>query len=296
MNLGDFLKHPIKTLPALALAAAALIQAPAYAIDTDPLDYVAPKAGIGVLGLYYGNWQSDKQYSKGSQVASNSIDLNYGVGTYVKFHDVAGYVVGTKIVVPVSHLKVSTPGGANVSGSGIGDPTFVFPVWLYSNAKTRTHFAITPRIQVPIGKYDKNAAINPGGNRYTFVLQPGFTTGLTEKISWDLVGDVQLFGKNDDIAGGGSLEQKALYSLQTHLTYAIKPGLEASIGAYKYIGGETKTRGVNDGNRTDTTTAIASLGYWATATDNFLVQYRSDTSVENGAKFNGIQLRYLHVF
>lgn len=274
----------------------ALTQAPAYAIDTDPLDYVAPVPGVSVLGLYYGNWQSDKQYSKGNKVGSNSIDLNYGVATYVKFHDVAGYVVGTKIVVPVSHLDISTLGGAKFSGSGVGDPTFVFPAWFYRNSETRTYFAVTPRIQVPWGKYDKNAAINPGANRYTFVLQPGFTTGLTEKISWDLVGDAQFFGKNDDIAGGGSLEQKPLYSLQTHLTYSIVPGLEASLGAYKYVGGETKTRGVNNGDRTDTTTAIASLGYWFTRADNFLVQYRKDTSVENGAKFNGLQLRYLHVF
>lgn len=283
-----------RTISALALAAAA--QAPAYAIDTDPLDFVAPKAGVSVLGLYYGNWQSDKQYSQGKQVGSNSIDLNYGVATYVKFHEVAGYVVGTKIVVPVSNLEVSPPGGGHVSGSGVGDPTFVFPVWFYSNSVTRTHFGVATRVQVPWGKYDKNAAINPGANRYTFVVQPGFTTGLTEKLSLDLVGDAQFFGENNDIAGGGSLEQKPLYSLQTHLTYSIVPGLDASIGAYKYVGGETKTRGINNGDRTDTTTAIASLGYWFTGTDNLLVQYRQDTAVENGAKFNGLQLRYLHVF
>lgn len=290
------MKQLKKTIPVLAVATAALAQSPAYAIDTDPLDFVAPKAGVSVLGLYYGDWQSDKQYSRGNQVGSNAIDLDYGVATYVKFHDVAGYVVGTKIVIPVSHLEVSTPGGTHFSGSGIGDPTFVFPAWFYSKPETRTHFGIATRIQVPWGKYDKNAAINPGANRYTFVLQPGFTTGLTEKLSWDLVGDAQFFGKNDDIAGGGSLEQKPLYSLQTHLTYSIVPGLDASIGAYKYVGGETRTRGVNNGDRTDTTTAIASLGYWFTGADNFLVQYRRDTSVENGAKFDGLQLRYLHVF
>lgn len=286
----------LKQKSILTLAAAACIQTSAFAIDTDPLDYIAPKPGVSVLGLYYGDWDSDKQYSRGQRVGSNSIDLNYGVATYVKFHDVGGYVVGTKIVVPVSHLKVAPPGGEDAHGSGIGDPTFVFPVWLYSKPETRTYFAVTPRLQVPWGKYHKNSTINPGANRYTFVLQPGFTTGLTEKLSWDLVGDVQFFGKNDDIPGGGNLQQKPLYSLQTHLTYAVLPGLEASIGAYRYIGGETKVRGVDNNDRTKTTTAIASLGYWVTGADNLLIQYRTDTSTENGAKFNGVQLRYLHVF
>lgn len=285
-----------KLVTAFTATAATLAYVPARAIDTDPLDFVAPAPGVGVLGLYYGDWAADKQYTKSSQAGSNSVKLNYGVGTLVKFHDVGGYVVGTKLVVPVSDLTVKTPAGATSSGSGYGDPTLVFPVWLVNKPETRTYFAVIPRLQLPLGQYDKNKAINAGANRYTFALQPGYTTGLTEKLSWDLVGDVQLFGKNNDIAGGGSYEQKALYSLQTHLNYEVSPGLTASIGAYKYVGGETKTRAVSNNDRTNTNTIIGSLGYWVSKVDNLQVQYRTDTSVENGSKFHGAQLRYLHIF
>lgn len=268
---------------------------PAHAIDTDPLDYVAPKPGVSVLGLYYGDWSSNIQRANGAAAAANTIDLNYGVATFVKFFDLAGYVAGAKIVLPATNLRVTATGGVTSSGSGLGDPTLVFPVWLVNKPESRTYFAVTPRLQLPLGSYDKNK-ISPGANRWTFALQPGFTTGLSDKWSLDLVGDVQVFGKNDDIVGGGSSKQKALYSLQTHLTYTLHPGLNVSIGAYKYVGGETSTRGVSNKDRVNTTTVIAGFDDWITKSDNLSFQYRTDTSVRNGAEFDGFQFRYLHAF
>jgi hypothetical protein len=278
-----------RVVPALSIAI--LLNTPVFAIDTDPLDYVAPKAGVNVFGFYYGNWQSNKQYSNSNQVGNTSIDVNYGTSTLVRFHDVGGYVVGTKLILPVKNVEVG-----NSDNSGIGDPTLAFPVWLYSNPQTSTHFAINTYLQLPLGEYDKNDTVNLGDNRYSLTFQPGFTTALTDKLSLDLVADVQFFGKNDDIKGGSKHKKENLYSVQTHLTYSILPNLQASIGAYKYIGGETSIDGVGNNDKTNTTTGIASLGYWATGTDNFQIQYRTDTSVKNGAEFDGIQLRYLHIF
>lgn len=281
-------------MSAVAFAALNLTSSPARAIDTDPLDFVAPPPGVSVLALYYGGWKSDRQYSHDAKVAENDIDLNYGVLTSIKFYDVGGYTFGTKIVLPVSDLSVATPSGT-LSGSGFGDPTFVFPFWLVNKPASRTYFGLIPRFQVPLGDYDRNRP-SAGANRYTYALQAGLSTGLSKDVTLDVVGDVQTFGDNNDILGGGHLEQDALYSLQTHLTYDILPGLSASIGGYWYFGGETKVRGVSNDDRTNTTTIIGSLGYWLSKSDNLLVQYRTDTEVENGAKFQGVQARYLRVF
>nr|AGS53094.1 conserved hypothetical protein [uncultured bacterium contig00036] len=287
----------MKRVFVLSFIVVALFHLPAYSIDTDPLDFVAGGPGTGVLGLYFGDWNSSQQYFDGSLIGNNSISSNYVVGTYVWFHNVGGRVVGTKIVIPVSNVSVFSQDGGTVSGSGVGDPTLVFPIWLVNKPEKRTYFGVIPRFQLPLGQYDKNNPINPGANRFTFALQPGFTTGLgTKKVSLDLVGDMQFFGKNNDLAGGGSLEQKPLFSMQTHLNYELGPGFTASIGAYKYIGGETKTGEEWNKDRTNTNTVIASLGYWITKQDNFQFQYRADVSPQNGAGFTGIQIRYLHVF
>jgi hypothetical protein len=278
-----------------ALIAALLASVPARAIDTDPLDFVAPPPGVDVAAIYYGNWSSARQYGKGSPAGEANVHSNYGVLTYVHFFDVFGAVAGAKVVVPASHVDVTTPGGATSSGEGIGDPTLVFPVWLVNRPASRTYFAVIPRIQLPLGAYDKRR-ISPGGNRFTYALQPGFTTGLTEKLSLDVVGDVQVFGKNGDIAGGGSTSQKPLFSLQSHVTYDVGGGLGASVGGYQYWGGETSTRGVSNGDRVQTTTVIAGLNYWATKSTSLQFQYRTDVAVENGPKFNGFQFRFLSVF
>ena len=278
--------------------AVALFHLPAYSIDTDPLDFVAGAPGVSVLGLYYGNWYSSQQYFDGSQVGNNSIHSTYAVGNFVRFHNVGGYVLGTKIVIPVSNLNVLSPNGAASSGSGIGDPMLVFPLWLVNKPEKRTYFGIVPYLKLPLGQYDKNR-VSPGENRFALTLQPGFSTGLTEKLSLDLVGDVQFFGKNNDIAGEDGdleLERKPLFSMQGHLNYELGPGFHLSIGAYKYIGGETKISGVSQSNRTDTNTVIAGFAYWITQRDNISFQYRTDVSAQNGAKFNGLQIRYLHAF
>lgn len=287
-------KHVVSALAAIAASVSAV---PAHAIDTDPYDFVAPKPGVAVTALYYGDIDSNSQYANGVKAGTNNIKANWLSAAFVKFHDVGGYVVGTKVVLPTTSTTVApNPLGATVSGSGIGDPILVAPVWLVNKPESSTYFAVIPYLQVPLGSYDKNQAINPGQNRWKFAIQPGLSTALTDKVTLDLVGDAQFFGKNSDIVGGGNFEQKPLYSIQSHLTYKLSDGFDISLGGYKYHGGETRTRGISGNDKTNTTTLIGTLGYWVNPSTNLQFQYRSDTSVQNGAKFNGIQLRFLHAY
>lgn len=282
-------------LHATTLAVLAALAAPARAIDTDPLDFVAPPPNVTAVGLYYGDWSSSSQYADSSTASRSTIHSRYGVVTAVRFFEVFGTVAGAKVVLPFSATSVSPESGSTASGSGFGDPTLVFPVWLLRRPESRTYLAVVPRIQVPIGAYHKGR-VSPGQNRFTFALQPGFTTGLTEKLSLDLVADVQAFTDNRDIPGGGRLEQRPLFSVQSHLTYALTEGLGASIGAYEYVGGETRTRGASNHDRARTTTLIGGLDYWFTKSANLQFQYRTDVAVENGARFDGFQFRFLSVF
>lgn len=282
-------------LHASTLAVVTAMAVPARAIDTDPRDFVAPPPDVTAVGLYYGSWSSSAQYADSSTASRSTIHSQYGVLTAVRFFDVFGEVAGAKVVLPFSSTSVSPEAGANASGSGFGDPTLVFPVWLLRRPESRTYLAVVPRIQVPLGAYH-SGRISPGQNRFTFALQPGFTTGLTEKLSLDLVADVQAFTDNGDIPGGGRLEQRPLFSVQSHLTYALTEGLGASIGAYQYVGGETRTRGASNHDRVQTTTVIGGLSYWVTKSANLQFQYRTDVAVKNGADFDGFQFRFLSVF
>ena len=286
------MKFRKSVVPTLAAIAAAISALSAHAIDTDPYDFGAPAPGVAVAALYHGNIASSSQYSNGVKAGSNNIQASWLSSAFVKFHDVGGHIVGTKLVIPTTSTTVSpNPAGATASGAGVGDPILVAPVWLSSQG-AKTSIAVIPYLQLPLGGYDKNAAINPGQNRWRFAIQPGISTPLTDKVTLDVVGDAQLFGKNSDT----NLEQKPLYSLQSHVSYKLASDLALSLGGYKYLGGETKTNGVNANDRTNTTTLIGSLGYWVNASTNLQFQYRKDTAVANGAKFSGVQFRFLHAY
>jgi len=286
------MKFRTRVVPTLAAIVAAFSALSAHAIDTDPYDFGAPAPGVAVTALYYGDISSNSQYSKGSKATSNNINAKWLSSAFVKFHDVGGYVVGTKLVIPTTSTTIApNPTSATISGSGIGDPILVAPVWLSSQG-AKTSIAVIPYLQLPLGNYDKNAAVNPGQNRWKFAIQPGISTPLTDAVTLDVVGDAQFFGKNSDT----NLEQKPLFSVQSHVSYKLASDLSVSLGGYKYLGGETKTNGVSGNDKINTTTLIGSLGYWVNPSTNLQFQYRTDTSVANGAKFSGVQFRFLHAY
>lgn len=286
--------HAMKLLSAatwLALAAG-----PAVAgINTDPLDYVPAPAGTTLAAIYYQNNHSSSQYANGRQVGQSSIQSDVGIARFVHYTELAGFRIAPQVLLPAVSVEVSGQGNT-LSTDGISDPILGLPVWLVNRPEQRLYFAVTPYLHLPLGRYNSNRALNPGDNRWKFTLQGGLSVGLGEKTTLDVIGDAQWFGDNRDIAGGGRLEQKALYSLQPQLTYQFAPGLTGSLGAYHVWGGASQVRGVDQHDRTRTTTALGTLSYWLGKTDNLQFQYRADTEVKNGAKTNGLQLRFLHVF
>lgn len=286
--------HAMKLLSAavwLALAAG-----PAVAgINTDPLDYVPAPAGTTLAAIYYQNNHSSSQYADGRQVAQNSIQADVGIARFVHYTELAGFRIAPQVLLPAVSVEVGGKGNT-VSTDGISDPILGLPVWLVNRPEQRLYFAVTPYLHLPLGRYNSNRPLNPGENRWKFTLQGGLSVGLGEKTTLDVIGDAQWFGDNRDIAGGGRLEQKALYSLQPQLTYQLAPGLTSSLGVYHVWGGATQVRGVDQHDSTRTTTALGTVSYWLGKTDNLQFQYRADTEVKNGAKTHGLQLRFLHVF
>ena len=196
-----------------------------------------------------------------------------GIARFVHYTELAGFTIAPQVLLPAVSVEVGGK-GSTVSTDGISDPILGLPVWLVNRPEQRLYFAVTPYLHLPLGRYNSNRALNPGENRWKFTLQGGLSVGLGEKTTLDVIGDAQWFGNNRSIAGGGHLEQNVLYSLQPQLTYQLAPGLTSSLGVYHVWGGATQVRGVDQHDRTRTTTALvgtlaglvitAALGWWAT--------------------------------
>lgn len=289
-----------RTLPPLtALAAAAsLLATPARAIDIEAGDYTALPAGTNLGLVYYQHATRDKLYADGDQVPINpKLDSDIGVLRGVHYMDIGGYIVDPQFLLPFGKLKAKDDIAALGSETGVADLILAATVW-FNKPDSKTHFGITPFLYVPTGSYDKNDPLSLGENRWKFALQAGYIFPIAEKWTVDLVGDVTLFGKNDDFGPAGqSLKQKPLYDFQAHLRYHISPAtdLRAQIG-YK-TGGETEVDGVDQDNRAGDTRIKFGMTHFIGPKTQLLATYNRDLSVRNNFKIeHGIQFRVLQIF
>ena len=262
-----------------------------YALSTDPLDFTAAPVGTNLSILYYQHNAADRYYAGGKNVANPDIKLDLAIARFVKYYDVSGFTVAPQILVPVANLNVKS---ADQSQAGFGDPILAAPIWLYNNPESRSYFAIAPYLIVPVGQYDRDG-LSIGENRWSFILQPGFSVGLGKNWTFDFISEVQFFGRNNKFAAG-DLKQEPRFSIQPHLTYHGAYGFNWSLGGYRYWGGETKVGSVFQNDKTNTTQIIAGVSKWISKQDNIQLQFRKDVDVENGPRFNGIQLRYIHAY
>lgn len=293
----------IRRLTALAAATVAAlgIATPASALDVEAGDYTALPAGTNLLLLYYQHATRDKLYSGGDRVPINpGLDSNIGLLRGVHYTDIGGYIVDPQFILPFGKLKGKDDTAFLGSEDGIGDLIVGATVWL-TKPGAKTHFGITPFFQLPTGDYDRNRALNLGENRWKFILNTGYITEIAPGLTLDLVGDVTLFGKNDDVNDGlggiTELKQKPQFQFQGFLRYNITPAFDVR-GAVSYTtGGETEIGGVNQDNRQSLWKFNVGAGWFVGPTTQLLASYGRDLQVREGFKVdNQINLRVLQIF
>lgn len=278
---------------------ATLATGPALAFDVDAGDYTALPAGTNLGIVYYQTAERNKLYNNGSRAAGNpGLDSDVGILRGVHFMDIGGYIVDPQFLLPFGKLKAK--GDTSVLGetSGGGDLILAATVWLVNQKESNTYFGITPFLTLPTGQYNRNNALNLGENRTKFTLQAGYITSLTKSISLDLIGDVTVYGRNDDFgATSATLKQEATYAAQAHLRYHISPTFDIRAGLFKTFTGETRVNGVDQDDRGITTKFNIGTSYFIRPTTQLLATYGRDISVREGFKENNrLNLRLLQVF
>lgn len=268
-----------------------------YAVDVDAGDYDYVPSGVNLGIVYYQHAQRDALYA-GSQKTAGHTELNsdIGIARYVRYMDVAGLHIAPQILVPFGRLDAAKDIAALGSNSGIGDIILANTFFVYHQPETSTTLGITPYLYLPTGKYDQNEALNLGENRYKLTLQGAYTTKITPQLAWDAIADVTFYGKNDDIAGGGELEQEMGYQIQTNMRYQLTEQIDLRAGLSYADFGKTELNGVK-------THSHIQSKFWLgtaikpTATTQLIASYGQDIDVENGFKENHrLNLRFLKVF
>ena len=280
------------------LTMALTMATPATAQAIDAGDYVPAPPGTH-LGLVYTQFShSGALYADGKKVDDDAqLDTAITIFRYVGFTEVAGMTLDYQILQPFGHLA---GGGSTASlgkATGFADTILVSTLWVHNDPSAKSYFGITPYLYLPTGEYDRSKSLNLGEHRWKGSMQAVYSKGLGDHFVAELAGDAMIFGKNDDLVGGGTLKQKAQYRVQGFARYLIDPANEANIRLMYLTGGETRIDGVDQNNVTKTLSALATWRHSFSPKWQLMTQAGTDLSVHSGFREGPrVQLRLLKVF
>lgn len=290
-----------RTLWASLFAMSGLFSAPAHALDNDADDYSAGALpeGTNLALLYYQYANRDKVRANGNTVSSGDLRSDVGILRLVRFVKFGPYIADPQILLPFGRLEGSGALASLGSANGLGDAILTATIWLVNKPAEGTFFGVTPAVYVPIGRYDRNRALNLGENRWKYMLQAGYVTALGDpKLSMQLSGDVTAFGSNDDYGvASQTLKQRPLLELQAWLRYQATPDVDLRIGTAHFNGGRTEVDGVANNDRVRTTNMKFGVSWNFAPSWNIVALYGQDVTVKNGLQeANRFNLRLLKAF
>lgn len=258
----------------------------AHAADVLPGAYTPLPAGTDLVQVFYTYTERNQQVAQGNPLPINArFDSGIAQLRYMRFLDLGGYVISPNILVPFGKQVAKNDSAALGSAGGVSDTVLSATIWLRNDAAAKSYIGITPFLVLPTGDYDPNQALNPGENRWKFILQGGLNTPVADKVHFDLIGDVTVYGDNDRYGrANATLKQDLSYQLQTHLRYKFSPTTEVSLGASQVWGGETQVNGVKKNNTLKTTKLIIGGAFFLRASTQLAGTYSQDVAVDNGFK------------
>lgn len=257
-------------------------------------DYLPAPAGTNFLIWYYQTVSGVQYYVDDKRTSDLDVHANIILFRMVHF----GKLWGTDITIDPQFLMpfgYQYADGLNGS-SGTGDLMLVCTFWFYEDAKTKTYFGVTPYIFVPTGDYDSSRALNLGGNRWSGMMELGFSKGLG---NWwlDLGANVRAYTDNNRY-GASNLTQKKdpTYGLEAHLTYDFTKNMFLGMEYFYAGGGKTEVNGSEESKNSESHTLGVTSGLWLNPQFELMTTYRLCLSERNGLKGNTFEFRFLYAF
>ncbi|WP_299194550.1 transporter [uncultured Amphritea sp.] len=287
------------SIKAITLSAAIASTSMVQAFDVDAGDYTALPEGTNLLAVYAQFTGRDGLYSNNTQVSGDySLDSQVGILRGVHYTKIGDYIVDPQFLLPFGKLEAKGDLSGLGDTDGLGDLILGATVWLVNNPQEKEYFGVTPFLFLPTGDYDNQDALNLGENRYKLTMQAGYIKGLSDNVTLDLIGDVTLYGDNDDFGPtSDNLEQELSYQIQAYIRYNISPALDIRAGLSKSWIGETSVNGIDNDDEADVSKYQIGAGWFITPTTQLLATYGDDISVDNGFKEDArLNLRLLTLF
>lgn len=278
------------------LACALLLGTAATAVQADVKpdsgDYAALPAGTDLAILYQQNPRGDQAYLGGRKVADKlDLDMTVGVARFVHFTEFfnTGYIWDPQIVIPFGRQEIGATGQKT---SGLGDITFGATLWTLADMQRNRHLGWSLFITAPTGS-DKNKGFALSNNRWAADFQAGYVHGFNERWTWDVIGEVEFYGKQRDT----DAKRDPLLQLHNHLRYNFTPATSVAL-SYRHNWGSRERL---DGQTLDSSHDNGTVGFSATTMLapqwQLMGQYWRDTSIRSGVKIDhSLQFRVAYIY
>lgn len=245
------------------MAAIATIASAAGAQELEPRAYSANPLGVTFAGLSVLHSSGDVVLEPSSPLTDVSAKVYIGAlafgGTFSFFGRTASAGVG----LPFAWAKVSgriDEDARSVERSGLADARIRFAVNLlggramslqeFVRRKPSTTFGTSLTVSVPTGQYFDDKLVNIGTNRWALKPEIG-VSHPTGPWTLELYGGGWFFTDNTSYQVTKTREQDAMLSLQSHVSYAMRPRFWLAADATYYVGGRVTTDGVPGSDRQD---------------------------------------------
>ena len=226
----------------------------ARAQDLEPRRWSHLPIGQNIVGLGYVYTEADIFFSPVLKITDGISRIN-GLGlTAIHSFELAGKSARFSLMLP--YVSGRWEGDVDdefqvIRRRGAGDPRLRFSMNLYgapplkgpayaqyrAEQTSNTVVGASIAMTVPLGKYCDDCLINIGNNRWSVRPQLG-VVHTRGPWSFELTGSVFVFTDNDNFVDKALLEQKPVYTLQTHVIYDFKPGIWASLSTGYANGGQ----------------------------------------------------------
>jgi hypothetical protein len=173
---------------------------------------------------------------------------------------------------------------ANVMGtetSGLMDFRAGMTTWLINDPERANYLGVSAMVVAPTGAYDSQQLLNPGENRWKWVLYGGWQRDITPRLLFELSPEIALYGKNEDYRGGGWLKQAPSYALTGYLRWRLSPQWHLHVGGQLNRGGETEINGIDQHNAPNTGTVMGGVTLFLPRQQQLILRYSRDTTVDH---------------
>lgn len=278
------------------LTAATLMIAPLASLADNARDWQNTPINMNFLFGYYNLVDSNTPIDTALPIKGLSLNADVYIARYARSFDVDGRNTAIQVLQPYADVSASFDDSRFFSGTkhngGQGDTQLVFAHNFFGGpALTAEQFAgWTPEtffsgavfLTAPTGDYDKHRIINIGSNRWAFKPELAFGTPIGP--TWlEFNGYASIYGDNNDYQGNSKLEQKPLYTIESHYSYTLNRALWVGLDATYNTGGETRVDGVDQDNKQENTLVGATLGFMLSPQFGGLVAYSDTVSERTGS-------------